>query len=84
VLVYFPKEKILDAGSMIKEQLGNVASANLVEYPKTLQKLLNLHLGIRTVISGHWSAVHGPDLITHYLDLLNQHEAAGAQSLGKK
>jgi len=82
-LVYFPTEKVLDAGSMIKEQLGNVASANLSEYPKTLQKLLNLHLDIRTVISGHWSAVHGPDLIDHYLDLLKEHDADHSQALGK-
>lgn len=40
------------------------------EYPNTLHKLQNLHLNVRMVIAGHWSAVHGPELIDHYLDLL--------------
>jgi metallo-beta-lactamase class B len=59
VFVYFPKERILHAGSILKEHLGNLASANLVEYPKTLQKLQALRLDIDKIISGHWSAVHG-------------------------
>lgn len=49
-----------------------MANANLPEYRETLGKLLKLHLDIQTVISGQWSAVHGPDLIDHYLDLLKE------------
>jgi metallo-beta-lactamase class B len=48
VFVYFPEQKVLDAGSILKEQVGNLASANLDEYPKTLEKLKALHLDIRT------------------------------------
>jgi metallo-beta-lactamase class B len=70
IFVYFPRERVLDAGSILKEQLGNMAKADVVEYPKTLRKLRELHLPIDVVISGHWSAVHGPDLIEHYLMLL--------------
>jgi metallo-beta-lactamase class B len=70
VFVYFPQQKVLDAGSILKEQVGNLASANLDEYPKTLEKLKALHLNIRTVISGHWSPVHGPELIDLYQGFL--------------
>jgi metallo-beta-lactamase class B len=73
IFVYFPKEKILYAGSILKEQLGNIAFANLEEYPKTLKKLQELHLEINKIISGHWSAVHGPELIEQYLAILKEH-----------
>ena len=56
IFVYFPKEKVLYAGSILKERLGNLAFANLEEYPKTLQKLQQLHLNIDRIVSGHWSA----------------------------
>jgi metallo-beta-lactamase class B len=74
IFVYFPKEKVLDAGSILKEQLGNMAKADIKEYPKTLHKLQDLHLNIDTIISGHWSPVHGPELIDHYLQLLTRFE----------
>jgi len=77
IFVYFPKEKVLYAGSILKEHLGNLASANLEEYPKTLQKLQTLHLGIDKIISGHWSAVHGPELIDQYLAMLRDHSEKG-------
>jgi metallo-beta-lactamase class B len=72
IFVYFPKEKVLYAGSILKEHLGNLAFANLEEYPKTLQKLQQLHLQIDKIISGHWSAVHGPELIDQYLTMLKE------------
>lgn len=75
VFVYFPKEEVLDAGSILKPFLGNMAKADVAAYPNTLHKLLDLHLDIRMVIAGHWSAVHGPDLIDHYLNLLAQPNA---------
>jgi metallo-beta-lactamase class B len=71
IFVYFPNEKVLDAGSILKPFLGNMAKANVEEYPVTLQKLKNLHLDIRMIISGHWAAVHGPDLVDRYLNLLS-------------
>jgi metallo-beta-lactamase class B len=77
IFVYFPTEKVLYAGSMVKEHLGNLAFANLEEYPKTLQKLQQLHLEIDKIISGHWSAVHGPELIDQYLAMLKEHSETG-------
>jgi metallo-beta-lactamase class B len=77
IFVYFPKEKVLYAGSILKERLGNLAFANLEEYPKTLQKLQQLHLNIDRIVSGHWSAVHGPELIDQYLTMLRDHSDMG-------
>jgi metallo-beta-lactamase class B len=77
IFVYFPKEKVLYAGSILKERLGNLAFANLAEYPKTLQKLRQLHLNIDRIVSGHWSAVHGPELIDQYLTMLRGHSDKG-------
>jgi metallo-beta-lactamase class B len=76
IFVYFPSEKLLDAGSILKEQLGNMAKADVNEYPNTLRKLKALHLDVETVISGHWSPIHGPDLVDRYLDLLAAYQPA--------
>ena len=70
IFVFFPKEKVLYGNCILKEQLGNLDSANVTEYPKTLQKLKQLNLGFTTIIAGHWSPIHGPELIDHYLALL--------------
>jgi metallo-beta-lactamase class B len=77
IFVYFPHERVLDAGSILKEQLGNMAKADVKEYPHTLHKLQALHLAIDTIISGHWSPVHGPDLVERYLQLLRTNEPEG-------
>jgi metallo-beta-lactamase class B len=75
IFVYFPREKVLYGGCVLKEQLGNLALADLVEYPKTLRKLQNLHLGYTTIIAGHWSPIHGPELVDQYLQLLALNQA---------
>ena len=77
IFVYFPGDKVLYAGSILKEHLGNLAFADLEEYPKTLQKLKELHLNIDKIISGHWSAVHGAELIDQYLAMLKEHSETG-------
>lgn len=73
IFVYFPEEEVLYGGCILKERLGNLDFANLAEYPKTLDKLKRLNLPIATIIAGHWSPVHGPELIDEYLKLLDQH-----------
>jgi metallo-beta-lactamase class B len=70
LFVYFPAEKTLYGGCILKEKLGYLGSSNIAEYPKTLQKLKDLKLDIDTIISGHWSPIHGPELIDQYLALL--------------
>jgi metallo-beta-lactamase class B len=72
IFIYFPKEKVLYGGCVLKEQLGNTDGADLVEYPKTLQKLKRSALDIATIISGHYSPIHGPELIDQYLQLLER------------
>ncbi len=72
IFVYFPREKVLYGGCILKEQIGNLTFANLAEYPKTLRKLERLNLDIKTIIAGHWSPVHGPELIQQYLELLKK------------
>jgi metallo-beta-lactamase class B len=80
IFIYFPEEKVLYGGCILKEQLGNLSFADVAEYPKTLQKLKQLHLEIDTIIAGHWSAVHGPDLLDRYLEFLNKNAEAGPKS----
>ena len=70
IFVYFPEEKALYGNCILKEQLGNLDFADLTEYPKTLQKLKDLNLGFTTIVAGHWSPLHGPELIDRYLQLL--------------
>lgn len=72
IFVYFPKEKILYGGCILKEQLGSLAYANIEEYPKTLRKLQKLNLDFTTIIAGHYSPIHGPELIDQYIGLLAQ------------
>ncbi|WP_456796868.1 hypothetical protein [Bradyrhizobium sp. USDA 4473] len=72
IFVYFPEEQILDAGSILKPFLGNIAKADIAAYPGTLRNLKALRLPTRMIIAGHWTPVHGPDLIDRYLGLLKE------------
>ena len=72
ILVYFPDEKVLYGGCTLKEQLGNLAYANIAEYPNTLRKLQQANLGYTTIIAGHYSPIHGPELVDQYIALLAQ------------
>jgi len=72
IFVYFPEERVLYGGCILKERLGDLSFADIEQYPKTLIKLQELRLDINTVVAGHWSAVHGPELMDHYLELLER------------
>lgn len=74
IFVYFPEEKVLYGGCILKEQLGNLDFADIGEYPKTLRKLQQLDLGFTTIIAGHYSPIHGPELIDQYIRLLEQRQ----------
>ena len=78
IFVYFSEEKALYGNCILKEQLGNLEFADRVEYPKALQKLKQLNLGFTTIVAGHWSPIHGPELIDQYLQLLDG-KNAGSQ-----
>lgn len=72
IFVYFPREKVLYGGCILKEQLGSMATADVAEYPRTLRKLKALNLGFTTIVAGHWSPIHGPELLDRYLELLER------------
>lgn len=72
IFVWFPEEKVLYGNCILKERLGNLDFADVAAYPSTLQKLKALALPIVTIIAGHYSPLHGPELIDHYLALLEK------------
>lgn len=76
VVVYFPEEKILFGDCIVKEKLGWLGDANVSEYPRTLERIKKLK--IKTIIAGHWSPVHGPELIDQ---LLNQLKKRASKSM---
>jgi metallo-beta-lactamase class B len=75
VVVYFPEEQVLFGDCMLKEKLGYLGDANLTEYPKTLERVKRLK--IKTIIAGHWSSIHGPELIDQVFELLKQKAQKG-------
>ncbi len=77
VVVYFPEENVLFGDCVVKERLGNLNDANLVEYPKTLERIKELQ--IKTIIAGHWSPIHGPELIDQMLEQLKNRNLNGKQ-----
>jgi metallo-beta-lactamase class B len=50
IFVFFPQERVLYGNCILKEQLGNLDFADLSEYPKTLEKLKQLHLDFTTMV----------------------------------
>jgi len=68
IVVWIPSEKILFAGCMAKSMsstdLGNTADGNLIEYPRTIEKVLQRFPDAAVVIPGHGS-FGGLELLTH-------------------
>ena len=75
LVVYFPKKNILFGGCMIKsmasKDLGNIADANLEEWPKSVKKVLERYKDSKIVIPGHgeWGNL---DLIEYTLQLCEE------------
>lgn len=72
-VVYFPDEQVLFGDCIVKEKLGWLGDANVDEYPRTLQRIKKLK--IKTIIAGHWTPIHGPELIDQMLELLKKRES---------
>ncbi len=70
IFVYFPDEQVLYGNRILKEKLGNLSFANVKAYPQTLERLKAMKLPIKTVVGGHDSPLHGPELIDHYEALI--------------
>jgi metallo-beta-lactamase class B len=75
IVVWIPSEKILFAGCMVKEMqsktLGNLLDANVVEWPGTIQKVINKFSSAEIVIPGH-GQIGGKELLTHTRKLLTE------------
>jgi metallo-beta-lactamase class B len=48
--------------------------ADLVEYPRTLQNLKDLHLPIDIIIAGHYDAIQKADLVDCFLEMLARYK----------
>ena len=77
LVVYFPKQNVLFGGCMIKsmesKDLGNIADANLQEWPKSVKRVLERYKDSKIVIPGHgeWG---NTDLIKYTLQLCEERE----------
>lgn len=73
IVVWFPSEKILFGGCLLKDvhtrSLGNLSDAVIKEWPVTVQKVLDKFPEAVIVVPGHGS-VGGKELIEHTRDLL--------------
>lgn len=72
VVVYFPKQKILFGGCMIKpKSLGNLGDANVKAWPESARKLLKFD--VEMVVPGHdpWG---GPELIKKTIEVAGKEQ----------
>lgn len=73
IVTWIPSEKILFAGCMVKEMQsqtpGNLSDANVEEWPKTIQKVIDKFPSAEIVIPGH-GQIGGKELLAHTLELL--------------
>jgi metallo-beta-lactamase class B len=73
IVTWIPSEKILFAGCMVKdlkaESLGNIADADLSEWPITMQKVIAAYPSAVIVVPGH-GAIGGKELLQHTEELL--------------
>lgn len=75
ITVWFPKQKVLFGGCLIKSQesgeLGSITDANLQQWPSSVKKVLERYSNAEVVIPGHgkWGNM---DLARHTLKLLEK------------
>jgi metallo-beta-lactamase class B len=73
IVVWIPSEQILFAGCMVKSidarDLGNIADADTIAYPETIQRVINKFSTAKIIIPGH-GAWGGLELLKHTQDLL--------------
>jgi metallo-beta-lactamase class B len=75
VIVWLPDQKILFGGCLIKsvqtESLGNIADADLQQWPETIRKVYQEFQDARIVVPGHGEP-SGIDAVSHTLELLEK------------
>jgi len=73
IVVYFPQKQVLFGGCFVKsteaQNLGNVADANVVQWPASIHLVQSAYPDARLVVPGH-QAWGGPELLEHTLKLL--------------
>ncbi len=77
VVVWFPKQRVLFGGCLVKSMdatdLGNIAEANLEEWPRTMRYLMEQCPDPQWVIPGHFGWDR-PGALEHTLRLLEEHK----------
>jgi metallo-beta-lactamase class B len=75
IVTWIPSERILFGGCMVKElksnSLGNIADADLTEWPKTIERIIVDFSSAVIVIPGH-GEFGGQELLQHTLELLRK------------
>jgi len=76
IVVYFPSEKILFGGCLVKSlasrTLGNITDAVVSEWKPTIKKLMQEFPHVETVVPGHGQ--HGnTELLMHTMDLVSNY-----------
>jgi metallo-beta-lactamase class B len=75
IVTWIPSERILFGGCMVKEMksetLGNIADADLAEWPNTIARVIANYSSANIVIPGH-GALGNQELLKHTLDLLTK------------
>jgi metallo-beta-lactamase class B len=73
-VVWIPERKILFGGCLVKStsstDLGNIADADLIEWPRSIRKIMDKFPAAEVVIPGHGTS-GGMELLQHTLDLLS-------------
>jgi len=73
VVVWFPHQKLLFGGCLVKSvdtnSIGNLADADVAEWPDTIRALWEMFPDVRTVVPGHFGW-EKPGTLEHTLELL--------------
>lgn len=77
IVIWFPKQKILYGGCLIKsienQDLGNVADADLNNWPMAIERITAKYPDARLVVPGHFGGL-GKGALAHTLQLLRKKE----------
>jgi len=72
MVVWLPKAKMLFGGCFVKslnnKRLGNIEDASIIDWPKSMQRLIDKYPGVEIVVPGHGKIGNG-SLLTHTLHL---------------
>lgn len=73
IIVWIPSEGILFPGCICKsldnDDLGNIADGDIIEYPKTMDRIIDKFKSAVVVVPGHGSP-GGPELLVHTRSIL--------------